>query len=185
MLHFRSVLQITIMVTLVLGLTTSCALFEASTNNTNLDPQNANIAVVQRNYDEVWNQGDLTVIDEIYGTSFMGHDSHSATDRHGLEGVRQHVTMYRTAFPNVQFSVEDIFAMEDKVAVRWTASGKHMGSLMNMAATEKQATVMGISIFRIANGKIQETWFGWDTMDMMQQLGAVLHMGSESSDSID
>ena len=185
MMHLRSVLPLAVVVMLVLGLTTSCALFETSTNDTNLAVQATNIAVIERNYDEVWNQGDLAVIDEIYSGNYVGHDSHSAADRRGLDGVRQHVTMYRTAFPNVLFSVEDIFAAEDRVAVRWTASGKHMGPMMEMEPTEKEATIMGISIFRLVNGKIEETWFGWDTMDMMQQLGAVVQMGNGPSGSID
>ena len=155
----------------VLGLATSCSMIENSGQL--VGDENENITLIQRNYEEIWNQGDLTVVNEIYSNNYVGHDSHSSATRHGLEGVTQHVSMYRTAFPNLFFAVEDVIASGDKVAVRWTASGKNMGEMMGMAPTERQVTLMGISIFRISQGEIEESWFGWDKMDMMQQLGMI------------
>lgn len=64
-------------------------------------------------------------------------------------------------------------AEENQVAVRWTAHGRHTGTLRDIAPTGRQATVSGISFFRIAGSVIVEAWTNWDTLGMLQQLGIV------------
>jgi steroid delta-isomerase-like uncharacterized protein len=135
----------------------------------------SNLDIIHRNYDDLWNKGNLAVAQEIYSNDYIGHDSQGAPPMRGVEGVQRHVSMYRGGFPNVQFTIEDLIASGDKVAVLWKAAGKHKGEMMGMKASEKDVAVMGISIFRIDKGKIQEAWFGWDKMDMMHQMGGELH----------
>ena len=135
-----------------------------------------NKAIVRRNFEETWNKGNMAVADEIFTANYVGHDP-AGPELRGPEGMKQQVGTYRTAFPNVQFSVEDQIAAGDMVATRWTARGTHQGDLMGIAPTGKQVTVTGITIERLANGKVEESWTNWDTMGMMQQLGVVPQPG--------
>ena len=88
--------------------------------------------------------------------------------------------MYRSAFPDMQLTIEDQIAEGDKVVTRWTARGTHQGELMGIPPTGKQATVTGITVGRVANGKFVESWSNFDALGMMQQLGVVPVPGQTS-----
>jgi steroid delta-isomerase-like uncharacterized protein len=89
------------------------------------------------------------------------------------EGLKQLVTVYRTAFPDTQFTVEDLIVEGDKAVVRWTARGTHQQELMGIPPTGKQATVTGIDIYRIKNGMTAEHWGNFDQLGLLQQLGVI------------
>src|SRR5260370_36402142 len=94
-----------------------------------------------------------------------------------LKGFKKQVTAYRNAFPALTLAIADILAEGNKVTVRWTARGTHKGELMGIAPTGKQTILTGISIIRIAGGKVAEHWGTWDKLRMRQQLGAVPTLG--------
>jgi predicted ester cyclase len=81
--------------------------------------------------------------------------------------------MYLEAFPDTHFTVDAQLADGDYVITRWTATGTQEGELMGLAPSHKRVTVTGITIDRFEGGKVVESWSNWDTMGMMQQLGAV------------
>jgi steroid delta-isomerase-like uncharacterized protein len=81
--------------------------------------------------------------------------------------------MYRAAFPDLKITVEAQIAEGDLVVTRWSSTGTHEGDLPGLPASHNKVTVTGIGIDRIENGKIVEGWNNWDTLGMMQQLGAV------------
>ena len=134
-----------------------------------------NKATTRRFFEEVWNQGKLTVVDEFCAPSFIYHTPTGPI--HGLEGFKQFATMYRTAFPDLHIPMEDMIAEADKVVTRWTARGTHKGDLMGIPPTGKQATTTGISIFSVANGKAVEQWANYDDLGLLQQLGVIPAMG--------
>ncbi len=131
-----------------------------------------NKAIARRSMEDVWGKGDLAAIDELYATDFVWHwaPSAGAPDR---EGYKQNVTTTFAPFADIHSITEDMVAERDKVVARWTWRGTHKGEFMGIAPTGKQVTVTGISIFRIAGGKIVEEWAEMDMLGMMQQLGAV------------
>jgi steroid delta-isomerase-like uncharacterized protein len=134
-----------------------------------------NKAVVRRQTEELWNQGNLNVIDEIYATDYVRHDPESSGISNS-EGLKQLITAYRTAFPDIHFTNDDLVAEGDLVVGRWTSTGTQTGDLMMdpmIPATGVQGTSTGISIYRIANGKIVEEWAEWDFLGMMEQLGVI------------
>jgi steroid delta-isomerase-like uncharacterized protein len=139
-----------------------------------------NKAISRRSFEEAWNKGNLAVIDEVVAANYVGHDP-AIPNLRGPAGMRQLITMYRTAFPDIQFTIEDQAAEGDKVVTRWTARGSHQAELMGIAPTNKQATVTGIGIDRFVNGKIEESWGNWDTLGMLQQLGVVPTPGQGES----
>jgi steroid delta-isomerase-like uncharacterized protein len=135
-----------------------------------------NKAIVRRSFEEVWNQGKLVVADEIYDASFVAH-GFGVELPPGPEGFKQFVSAYRSAFPDIHFTIEDQFAEGDRVVARWTARGTHKGELMGIPATGKPVVVTGIDIYHIRSGKAVESWVNWDALGMMQQLGVIPPMG--------
>jgi steroid delta-isomerase-like uncharacterized protein len=133
-----------------------------------------NKTVSRRLFDEVWNKGNLTVLDEIIVKDHVNSGPGTIPGLpNGPEGSKQFVTAYRKAFPDVRFKIDDQIAEGDKVVTRWTAEGTHKGELAGLPATGKSSTVTGITVNRLANGKIVESWGIFDEYGMMQQLGAI------------
>jgi steroid delta-isomerase-like uncharacterized protein len=129
-------------------------------------------ALARRSFDEIWNTGNLDVADELFSPDYVNHDPTSPEVPPGPEGVKQLARMYRRAFPDLRFTVDEMLATGDKVITRWTGQGTHRGPLRGLPATGRQVRVTGISIHRIAGGRIVETWVNWDTLGLMEQLGA-------------
>jgi len=134
------------------------------------DPE-ANKAVQRRALEEIYNQGNLDVVEELFNTDFVYHIA-GIPDVQGKEGVKQVATMYHTAFPDLYFTIEEQIAEADKVALRWTATGTHNGEFMGLPPTGNHMTVTGISFARFADGKFAEEWTVYDMLGMMEQLGA-------------
>ncbi|MFQ5880662.1 MAG: ester cyclase [Dehalococcoidia bacterium] len=135
-----------------------------------------NKAIMHRIYEEVINTGNLALADQFIAADVVEHEALPVVAS-GLEGFKQFFTMFRTAFPDLRFIVEDMIAEGDKVATRLTIRGSHKGEFMGMAPTGKQVTMTAIDIIRFAGGKAVEHWGNTDELGLMQQLGAVPPMG--------
>ena len=132
-----------------------------------------NKMIARRFREEIWNPGNLGIADEICASDFIWRNLDPLTPDFGPgpTALKQVVTMYRTAFPDVRCTIEDLVAEGDRVVIRWTGRGTNNGTLGNLGPTGKAATVTGIDILRVSGGKIQESWTNWDTLGMFQQLG--------------
>lgn len=130
----------------------------------------AHRAAIRRVYEEVWNQGNLAVVDELLAPDYIGHIPPETLT--GPEGYKQFVTRYRTVFPDLHFTVADVVAEGDRVVSRWTCRATHQGELEGIAATGMQVRSTGMSIARFSAGKMVEYWANWDALGLMQQLGA-------------
>lgn len=133
----------------------------------------SNKALARRLMEEAFNAGNIDVLDELVATGFVNHDSAAPESTVGLDAARASIEGYRTAFPDLRVTIEDQIADDDRVVTRWSAKGTHQGELMGMPATGKETTVTGITIDRIVDGRIAESWTNWDTLGMLQQLGVV------------
>ena len=133
----------------------------------------SNKALSRRLLEEAFNVGNIDVIDELVTTDFVNHDAALPEPMIGPDAAKASISGYRTAFPDLRLTVEEQIADDQGVATRWSAKGTHEGDLMGMAPTGKQATVTGITIDRIVDGRIAESWTNWDTLGMLQQLGVV------------
>jgi steroid delta-isomerase-like uncharacterized protein len=132
-----------------------------------------NKAISRRLVEEAFNEGKLDTVDELVAPDFVNHDPSNPDDLRGPEGLKEFVRVYRSAFPDISIRIEDQIAEGDKVVSRWSGSGTQNGKLMGMPASGKQARVTGITIDRLEGGKIIESWNNWDTLGMLQQLGAI------------
>ena len=116
-----------------------------------------NRALAYRYVEEVFNQGNLAVIDELLAPAFVEHNPFPGQGP-GIEGEKQAVKMLRTAFPDLRTTIEDIITEDDKVVIRLTARGTQRGEFMGSPAPGGEATLTEIHILRIANGKAVEHW---------------------------
>jgi predicted ester cyclase len=134
-----------------------------------------NKILARRAIDEVWSQGKLMVVPELYSPDFISHQhSHpNVRDVRGVPAMVAFVREFREAFPDFHDTIDDQIAEGDKVVTRFTSTGTHRGVLMDLQPTNKRGTWMGIVIDRVEEGKIVEEWVSWDLFGMMQQLGAI------------
>jgi steroid delta-isomerase-like uncharacterized protein len=133
-----------------------------------------NKALVRRWFLETWNDGKLDLADELIAPDYDAHPTRTDVDfGRGPAGQKQFITMYRSAFPDVHMEIEDMVAEGDRVAVRWRGTGTHQGELMGIPPSGKKATVTGMFINRVVDGKIVEGWANFDALGMMMQIGAV------------
>jgi steroid delta-isomerase-like uncharacterized protein len=132
-----------------------------------------NKAIARRLLEEAFNSGNLDVVDELVAPEFVNHDAALPEPTTGIEATKANITGYRNAFPDLRLTIEQQVAEGEFVTTRWSARGTHQGDLMGMAATGKQATVTGITLDRIVEGRFVESWTNWDTLGLMQQLGVI------------
>ena len=116
----------------------------------------------------------LAVHDELYGPDWVGH--FPGMPPLDANGHRFYSQVMMTAFPDLERTVEDIFAADDKVVLRWSARGTHDGDFNGLPPTGIRATSSGITIFRIDDGRIVEEWAETDMLGLLQQVGAIPSM---------
>jgi predicted ester cyclase len=125
--------------------------------------------------EEVWGQGKLEVADEILSPDYVDHvvKGPEAQTVRGPDALKQAAAMFRAAFPDLTYSVEDVVAEGDKVVARFSATGTHLGEFMGVAPTGRKITYTGFDMSRISGGQIVEAWASYDALALMQQIGAI------------
>ncbi|MGZ4919919.1 MAG: ester cyclase [Halobacteriota archaeon] len=113
-----------------------------------------------------------TLCEGDFAPTAVNHDPNSPPVPPGPEGITQLITLYRTAFPDLTATVEDMVAEGDEVAYRLTFHGTHRGEMMGIPPTGKQVTYTGIGIDKVVDGTIAEMWLNFDALGMLQQVGA-------------
>jgi steroid delta-isomerase-like uncharacterized protein len=122
--------------------------------------------------DGVFNQGNLDLVDELVAPDAIDHSGMPGRPE-GPEGVKWAARMFRTAFPDLRFTVEDQVAEGDRLHNRFTVSGTHQGEFMGIPATGKPVFVTGMDMIRVRDGRMVEHWVQMDMLGVMQQLGLV------------
>ena len=133
-----------------------------------------NKANVRRGFEAV-NQKNLAVFDELLTPDVVFHSA--STTMQGLEAYKQLLSVSVTAFPDLQFTIEDMIAEGDTVMVRYTTRGTHQGTFRGIPPTGKQVSGTGMFIDRLVNGKAVEQWINGDDLGLLQQLGVIPSMG--------
>lgn len=131
-----------------------------------------NKATYTRFIQEVFNEGKLDAVEELLSPAYVLHDAPPATPP-GREGVKQIVTSFRNAFPDLRITIEEQVAEDDLVCSRTTTRGTHKGNIFGIAPTGKLVSMTGLTMVRIVGGRVMESWVKNDVIGLLSQLGAV------------
>ncbi len=137
-----------------------------------------NKAGMRRMFEEGWNQGDLGVVDELLAAD--AHDHHDPDVPSFPEHLKETIVLFRRAFPDLRYTIEDMIAEGDKVACRVTLTGTHRGVFNGIPPTGRAIRVEQIHIARIVAGKGREHWAALEMLTLLQQLGAIPARGGEA-----
>jgi steroid delta-isomerase-like uncharacterized protein len=135
--------------------------------------EEGNKAQFRRTYAEVFNQGNLSIAEELVAPDCVNHEIPPGMNNRGPEQLRQVVTMLRTAFPDLHYTIEELVAEGDTVVGRVTMSGTHQGPLMGIAPTGRSVRQAQVHIVRFRDGKGVEHRGLRDDLGLMQQLGVI------------
>lgn len=129
--------------------------------------------VVRQYIEDAWNEAELDLVDDFVASDAEHHDPTLSERPTGPAARKQSIQVYHSAFPDVHISIEEMVAENDTVATRWTGRGTHDGELMGIAPTGTEVEISGMSINRVRDGRIVETWEVYDALGLLQQIGAV------------
>lgn len=127
-----------------------------------------NEAMARRFIDELWNEGDLRVADELVAAAHVHHVGDELL--RGPDGVKGAVQWLREAFPDLRFEIEDLISDGPRVALRWTATGTHLGRFADLDPTGRHVTWSGCDWIRFGSGQITEVWAVADGGALYDQL---------------
>ena len=127
---------------------------------------------MNRLMEEVLNKKNLAAADEIVAEDFVELDPLPGQEQ-GREGLKQILSMFFAAFPDLRWTVEEQIAEGDKVVSRFTWRGTHKGEFLGISPTGGQVTVKGVVIDRVVEGQFVESRILMDNLGMMQQLGVI------------
>jgi steroid delta-isomerase-like uncharacterized protein len=130
-----------------------------------------NKAVVRRWLEEVLSQGKVEVLDEICADDYVEYDPAYPGGHLRREELKQAIPVYRSAYPDLRFVIEDMIAEADNVAVYWTMTGTHLGSFRGMPPSGKSVEADGMTLVRLRNGKSIQARSCWDATGLRQRIG--------------
>jgi steroid delta-isomerase-like uncharacterized protein len=128
-------------------------------------------ATVRRFYEQMCNERKNELASELFTADHQMHDPQVPAGP-GPRGMAEVVSTYQNGVDG-HWGIEDIFSTDDKVVVRWTGTGTHVGEVNGVPATGKKISVDAITVHRMAGGQIAESWEVWDTLGFLQQIGVV------------
>jgi steroid delta-isomerase-like uncharacterized protein len=131
-----------------------------------------NIQMMRRWFQEVWNEGRVQTVYDLMAPGAIARGQRGAeAEIHGPEEFVNFVHEIRGGFPDIKIELEDIFGAGDKVVMRWSAVMTHTGDALGLPPSGRTVRSRGISIARMADGKIVEGWDNWDQLGMLEQIG--------------
>ena len=126
---------------------------------------------LSRRFTELFSTGDEALADEVLSPEVVMHGSVPGGELDGREAVKRFVAGYRTAFPDNTSTVQQQIAEGDTVVTRWCARGTHRGEFGSIPPTGREYETNGVTIERVADGRIVEVWAVWDGLELLSQLG--------------
>jgi len=146
---------------------------QQQTDNSNNQVED-NIKMYTNVWDEILNKGNIDMIDTHFASNYVNKTVTSTVN--GQAEAKEFFGAFLTGFSDIEFVVDEIFGVDDRIVKRWTFNGTHTGEFSGVPATGKRITVMGVSIARIENGKIIEELDYMDDLGFLQQLGVMPQM---------
>jgi steroid delta-isomerase-like uncharacterized protein len=125
----------------------------------------------QQKFGSAVSTGELELLRDLIASDVVDHDP--APDQGaGPEGYIRMFSALRTSFPDLEVSLDQLVADENKVAIAYTIIGTHKGEFMGVAPTGRKVRARGVQIARFRDGKMVERWGSSDQLGILQQIGA-------------
>jgi steroid delta-isomerase-like uncharacterized protein len=140
-----------------------------------------NKGVVRRLIEEGMNKNNPRVVEELVAPSFATREQDEMR-MVGVDGFKELLAVYRTAFPDFRLTVSEMIAEGDKVITWATFTGTHRGPLEKLPATGRAVSVKDVDLWRVQNGKVVESWANFDQWGLMKQLGVIPEEGAEEEE---
>jgi steroid delta-isomerase-like uncharacterized protein len=136
---------------------------------------NESVSVMHKWFEEVWNKGNESAIDEMFAEDAVAHGllDENGEELRGPAGFKPFFRKFRDAFPDIRVTIEDCISEGDKAVARCRVRAVHTGAGLGIAATGNPVEFTGMSIIRVHDGKIVEAWNNFDFMSLNQQLGMI------------
>jgi predicted ester cyclase len=129
-----------------------------------------NKVLYRRFIEEGFNQGLLATLDEVLAAGYVDYDAPPGTPA-GPDGIKQIVSLFRAAFPDLHIDIEEQVAEGDVVCSRLRTTGTHQGELFGMPANGTRITMTGLTMVRVVKGQLVEGWVKNDMLGLLQQIG--------------
>lgn len=123
--------------------------------------------------EELWGEGNLDLIDNLYAKDAVIHAAGWPEDVRGRAAIREYVGTLQAVFTTEEATVEDIVADEATCATRYSFRGTHDGELFGIEPTGRTVEGSGVSLIHVEDGMVVEEWDFTDVFGIMQQIGAV------------
>jgi len=130
-----------------------------------------NAELIVKYFEQVWNRGNLDILDEIIAENYINHNPGTPNPNPGPEGLKPIVIGIREAFPDLKYTIENMIVTDNQVAVHTIMHGTHLGNFFGIPATNKIIKTCQMQIERIENNKIVEHWRVTDELTLLRQLG--------------
>jgi steroid delta-isomerase-like uncharacterized protein len=131
-----------------------------------------NKVLVRRVVDELWNRGIFEIIDEAFDPDYCHFDPGNSAVC-DLDSFRSYVEMMHTAFPDLHVEISDMIAEGDSVAKLWKMQATFKSHFFGIPANNRPISLSGITVYRLAGGKIKECVWGYDSLGLLQQMGVI------------
>jgi len=139
--------------------------------------ESENERLVRRFIEEVWNQRKLDIAPELIARDCQTHQLRSGAALtsvpRGPAAIKTHVAEWLGGFPDLRFTIEQIFSADDRVFTQSVMEGTHTGTWLEIPPTNKRVTIRMMTVHRIKNGRIVEDWVLVESLGLFQQLGLI------------
>lgn len=119
----------------------------------------------------MYNAHDVDLLDGLLAQDYVGTINGQAVS--GISAAKSVIGGFLAAFPDVAYQIDDTVAHDERVVARWTATATHDGSFAGIEPTRRRVTMIGMTMFRVVDGRISELWNIWDVAGLLRQLQAI------------
>jgi predicted ester cyclase len=132
-----------------------------------------NKKIVLRTHEEIWSNGNIALVDELYAPDFVCHWA-TGLETRGVEELKKNILTARADIPDLRENIELILAEGNLVATYWRAHGTFTGNIQGISQKNQKIALQEMAIYRIVQGKIVEQWMMANNLLLMQQFGLEL-----------
>ncbi len=158
-----------------------CLTFSCQQQKAKIEAEEEMKALAER-IPEIWNEGNLDLIDELYSSEIVGHWVDIFEDIVGIDAYKEYVKNTRTIYPDFNVKIKELIIKDDRIVNRWTLTGTNTGPYFELPPTNKKVQISGITIIKVVNGKIAEEWFFYNYAAALRQLGFTFTPPQEPSE---